>query len=333
MKKYSFQILAGSVWVWAILFSNAFAQTDGTRIKFLRGAASATVKGTVAKGGPDFYLVNAKAGQTMTVKVTGKVSFGIDSPAGRLTEDDGNTNWSEELSADGDYKIKVFSSGGAQNYTLTVSISAAQKTFQKFTTSGFYNGIGIGSQSGDPGGMSVFLTESDGQLYALAMTAAGDFFTPVLLEAKASGKDMRTIEFTLPADNNYNAGAKYRGTVSAAGLTFVSDGSKEVLKRNCGFLVSDLTVGSGGDYGGMEVFLTDAGGTWYALVTIAEGVLKRPVLVEVKAGLNRDNSLNTVEFTLPGENGGRKFTGKVTKTGMTLNEGGTAIVLKDKCYK
>jgi hypothetical protein len=312
----------------------AFAQgDDGTRLKFPRGATSTTVKGTVAKGGPDFYLVGARSGQTMTVKVTGKVSFGLDSPAGRLTEDDSNTSWSEELPEDGDYKIRVYSAGGAQNYSLTVAISATPKTAAKFTTSGYFDGIEMTSkESGDYGGTSVYLTESDGQLYALVMTAAGDYFTPVLVEAKASGKDLRTIEFTLPEPNNYDGKSKYKGTVSAAGLTLVDEDSKDLLKRECGYLVSNIAVGSGGDYGGMEVFLTDAGGTWYALVTVADGVLMRPVLTEVKTRL-KNSALDTIEFTLPNENGGRKFTGKVTRTGLMLNEGGTQLVLKDKCYK
>ena len=110
------------------LLSSVFAfQDEGTRVKFQRGSSSATLKGTVAKGGPDFYLVGAKAGQMMTVKATGKVSFGIDSPNGNLTADDGNTNWNGELPADGDYKIRVYSSGGVQNYSLTISIVSAAK--------------------------------------------------------------------------------------------------------------------------------------------------------------------------------------------------------------
>lgn len=113
--KNNLRFLSGSLLFLVILLSNAAAQDEGIRINFKRGTSSATVKGTVAKGGPDFYLVGAKAGQTMTVKVMGKVSFGIDSLGERLTEDDGNTSWSEKLPADGDYKIKVFSSGGAQD--------------------------------------------------------------------------------------------------------------------------------------------------------------------------------------------------------------------------
>lgn len=332
MKNYYLRFLIVNSLILLLLLTNAFAQGsgDGTRISFKRGERAATVKGTVAKGGPDFYLVGAKAGQKMTVKVTGKVSFGIDSPEDTLTEDDGNTSWSEELPADGDYKIRVYSFGGGQNYSLTVSISAAPKTSQKFTTSGFYRGINLSSEeSGDYFGIDVFLTESDGQLYALVSTAQGGFSTPVLVEAKASGRDMRTIEFTLPDENE--GGIKLKGTVSAKNFTLDDyQGSKFVLKRDCGHLSSDISMGEGGDYGGMEVFLTDAGGQWFALVTIAQGVLMKPVLVEPNVtGENYDN----IEFTLSGDNGERKFTGKITKTGLVLDEDGTKTVLKDKCYK
>lgn len=308
---------------------SVFAQGDGTRIKFKRGATSATVKGTVAKGGPDFYLVGAKGGQMLKVNVTGNVSFGIFSGDERITEDDGNKSWNGELPDDGDYRIKVFSAGGTSTYSLTVTISAVAKTSQKFTTSGFYKGIDLSSEeSGDYYGIDVFLTESDGQLYALVSTAEGGFSTPVLVEAKQSGKDMRTIEFTLPDENG---GRKLKGTVSAKHLTLDDYyGKKFVLKRECGNLSSDISMGEGGDYGGTEVYLTDAGGQWYALVTVAEGVLKRPVLVEANVtGDDYDN----IEFTLPGEDGGRKFQGKMTKTGMTLDESGTKLVLKEKCYK
>jgi hypothetical protein len=205
--------------------------------------------------------------------------------------------------------------------------ASAQKTSgsQKFTTSGFYNGIEMTSkESGDYGGTAVYLTESDGQLYALVMTAEGAIFDPVLVEAKQSGKDMRTVEFTLPGENGDR---KFKGTVSAAGLKL--DGG-EMLKRQCANTYSDISMGSGGDYGGMEVYLTDAGGSWFALVTIAEGVLMKPVLVEAKVtGKNFDK----VEFTLPNENGNRKFTGTIAKTGMTVSESGTRSVLKNKCYK
>ena len=210
------------------------------------------------------------------------------------------------------------------------STLSSGKTSQKFPTSGYFDGIEMTSEeSGDYGGTSVFLTESDGQMFALVIIAEGVPLTPVLVEAQVSGKDMRTIEFTLP---NENGDRKFKGVVSAKGLTFDWEDSKEVLKRECGFLASDISMGNGGDYGGTEIFLTDAGGQWFALVTVAEGVLKRPVLVEVDMKL-KNFAADTFEFTLPNENGERKFKGKVTKNGMTLTESGTAMTLDNKCYK
>jgi hypothetical protein len=85
----------------------------------------------------------------------------------------------------------------------------------------------------------------------------------------------------------------------------------------------------GGDYGGMEVYLTDSDGQFYATVTVAEGVLHPPVLV--KAQVNVES--RKVEFSLPGGDGARKFAGTVTAEGLTLSEeGGEKHVLKRKCY-
>ena len=104
------------------------------------------------------------------------------------------------------------------------------------------------------------------------------------------------------------------------------------MKRGCGNLFSDITMGKGGDSGGIEVYLAEGGGDSYALVTIAEGVLKRPVLVPATVELKGGITLG-FDFTLPGDNGDRKFKGKYTKIGMTLTEGGSKTVLKSKCYK
>ena len=97
---------------------------------------------------------------------------------------------------------------------------------------------------------------------------------------------------------------------------------------------SNITVGKqSGDYGGMEVYLEDTGpSSWFALVTIAEGILKRPVLVNAKV---TGKDLDKIEFSLPTDNGERKFAGTISReTGkMTLKEGRTASVLKSKCYQ
>ena len=208
------------------------------------------------------------------------------------------------------------------------SASIAQKPF---TTSGYYDGIKMSSkESGDYVGMNVFLTESDGQLFAVVTTAEGGFSSPKLVEAKQTGKDMRGVEFTLPDDNGPRT---FKGTVTALGFNVTgSNGVKYAMKRTCGSLFSDITMGKGGDYGGTELFLAEGGGDSYVLVTIAEGVMKRPVLVPAKMALKGGEILG-FDYALPGDNGERKFTAKYTKTGLSLTEAGTTTALKSKCYK
>lgn len=211
---------------------------------------------------------------------------------------------------------------------LVVASSMAQKkaTAKKFTTSGYYNGIEMTSkESGDYCCMSVYLTQSSDKTFALVTMAEGTIFDPVLVEAKMSGKDMRNIEFTMP---NENGDRKYTGTVSAASLTLKQDGTKSVLKRQCASTYSDISMGKGGDLGGTEIYITDSGGSWWALVTTAQGELGEPVLVKADVtGKNYDK----IAFTLP--NGERKFTGVIGKSSLTLNEGGTKSALRSKCYQ
>ncbi|HSE21902.1 MAG TPA: hypothetical protein VLB68_09595 [Pyrinomonadaceae bacterium] len=108
----------------AILISGftTVAQDDGIRIKFKAGKTSATLRGTVAKGGPDFYLLRVRAGQKLSIRVKGAVSFGVDGPEQELTTDDANITWTATVGSDGDYRIRVYSKGAIQNYTLIVSV-------------------------------------------------------------------------------------------------------------------------------------------------------------------------------------------------------------------
>jgi hypothetical protein len=89
----------------------------------------------------------------------------------------------------------------------------------------------------------------------------------------------------------------------------------------------NIKAGEGGDYGGMQVYLTDSDGQFYATVTMAEGVLLPPVLVKVKANVEK----REVEFELPGGDGARKFAGTVSADALTLTEGGNKLVLKRVC--
>jgi hypothetical protein len=90
---------------------------------------------------------------------------------------------------------------------------------------------------------------------------------------------------------------------------------------------SNITAGEGGDYAGMQIYLTDSDGQFYATVTIAEGVLLPPVLVKVQAQVEE----RKIAFELPGPDGSRKFTGTVSADGLTLFEGGTKSFLKRQC--
>ncbi len=90
---------------------------------------------------------------------------------------------------------------------------------------------------------------------------------------------------------------------------------------------SNISAGEGGDYGGMQIYLTDSDGQFYAAVTIAQGVLLPPVLIKVKAQIET----RKIEFTLPKEMGARKFTGTVTADGLTLFENKQRMFLKRKC--
>lgn len=90
---------------------------------------------------------------------------------------------------------------------------------------------------------------------------------------------------------------------------------------------SSIKASEGGDYSGMQIYLTDSDGQFYATVTIAEGVLLAPVLVKVKAQVEE----RKIEFELPGGDGPRKFTGTVAAGGLTLMEGGNRIFLKRIC--
>jgi hypothetical protein len=112
-------------------------------------------------------------------------------------------------------------------------------------------------------------------------------------------------------------------------LTFIPSASAQKGQKSFHTegVFGNIAAGEGGDYAGMQVYLTDSDGQFYATVTIAEGVLMPPVLVKVKVQVEA----RKVEFELPGGEGSRKFTGTVTAAGLSLVEGGNKIFLKRIC--
>ena len=122
------------VWFLIGLFvagSYGFPTGDGVtkRIKFARGKSSATVSGAVIRGDRDTYILGARGGQRMTVRVTAlenNAAFQIENPHGEYLEGAGEgddaTNVTVVLPDNGDYRIIVGGTRGNATYKLTVSV-------------------------------------------------------------------------------------------------------------------------------------------------------------------------------------------------------------------
>ena len=110
----------------------SLASADGIRkrIKFAKGKSSATVSGAVVRGDRDAYIVGAKAGQTMTVRITSperNAAFQIrDAKNGEYLQDAGEEDDATSITSDlpftGDYEIIVGGTRGNASYKLTVAI-------------------------------------------------------------------------------------------------------------------------------------------------------------------------------------------------------------------
>jgi hypothetical protein len=95
------------------------------RLQFKRGTSEATVQGKVSIALPDTYLVGARAGQTMTIKLTAprkSVRFLLMSPSTRSLVADNARDWSGVLPETGDYTILIDADARNSTYTMTVSI-------------------------------------------------------------------------------------------------------------------------------------------------------------------------------------------------------------------
>lgn len=94
------------------------------RIQFARGANSATIENAVVRGTRDTYLLNAKAGQKMTVSITSlenNAVFDIIAPNQRAIKQE-STSGSFTLPRTGDYRVIVGGTRGNATYKLKVSI-------------------------------------------------------------------------------------------------------------------------------------------------------------------------------------------------------------------
>src|SRR2546425_9566898 len=122
-------------WMAAFLFTSTFtaqAQNKVERVKFPHGRTSTVLRGRILGFDTKDYLIGAKAGQTMTVRLSSLnqyTDFVVYSINGRATDMNETTEWSERLSETGDYTIRVLimregarRKGAAASYKLSVSI-------------------------------------------------------------------------------------------------------------------------------------------------------------------------------------------------------------------
>ncbi len=115
-----------------VLPLSIFAQGAPERVRFQSGHSSATLKGRIPGFDAKDYVVGAKAGQAMTLRLSSSHTatyFVIYSINGRATDMNETREWSENLSESGDYLIRVFMmrsaarrKGAAANFTLSISI-------------------------------------------------------------------------------------------------------------------------------------------------------------------------------------------------------------------
>ena len=95
------------------------------RIQFRRGSSSTTLQGKVSVGLPDTYLLGARAGQVMTIKLTAprqKVRFMIMSSKTTESLADNTTSWTGTLPETGDYHILVDTDGDGRTYSMSITV-------------------------------------------------------------------------------------------------------------------------------------------------------------------------------------------------------------------
>lgn len=116
----------------SVLNAVEIAQSKEHRIHFQRGRRTAVVKGIWYPGETVDYLVRARAGQKMTLKVISpkrpavddapnNATVGVTTPSGEPLDGAGQ-RWTGTLPENGDYTVSVISDKGAQKFTLTVTV-------------------------------------------------------------------------------------------------------------------------------------------------------------------------------------------------------------------
>jgi hypothetical protein len=113
------------------LMAQRGGKAEPNRIEFKRGSTSTTITGTVHGGEEAEYVIEAKKGQHMTIRLTSTPAkssvFQILGPENDTLglEFDANFNFSGRLPKDGDYFVSVrrpTSAKGTSKFRLTVTV-------------------------------------------------------------------------------------------------------------------------------------------------------------------------------------------------------------------
>ncbi|MBW4512837.1 MAG: hypothetical protein KME64_41060 [Scytonematopsis contorta HA4267-MV1] len=104
--------------------NNSTAAGKPRRVKFSPGTSSQVVKDSVIRGERHIYLVGAKQGQQMNLRITSlekNAVFDLIAPNGKTIKQEATT-WNSKLPASGDYRIVVGGTRGNATYELKIEI-------------------------------------------------------------------------------------------------------------------------------------------------------------------------------------------------------------------
>ena len=113
--------------------SIAIAGGNGTivrQVKFARGKTSTVLRGVIKKNQEVVFVLNAKAGQTLTASVDAStqnndVVFSISGPNGSLMDDgmEVTTTWRGQLPASGEYRLTMgMMESKSSRYVMNISV-------------------------------------------------------------------------------------------------------------------------------------------------------------------------------------------------------------------
>jgi len=118
---------------------------------------------------------------------------------------------------------------------LSIMLLTAQSVHgqQRPQIAGLFSNMGVGAESGDVGGVELFITYGRDGFYALFQMAEGIPDVPVLVKLEVRDS---TVTFTFPADSRYHEGLRtFTGTVAGNGLTgkFANGYSVRLVRLKC----------------------------------------------------------------------------------------------------